>query len=143
MVQVDQALRRAAYDIGYKDELIGVLEAEVTALREGRTLDADALRRAREAAQQPTAVATLPEPADPEGPAPAPAVVGVEPPSVDPTAQPAVAPPAPATVPPASADGAPEPPAGSEEGQPAAAEPPSAASPAEDVSGETGSRTTS
>ena len=42
MAQVDQALRRAAYDIGYKDELIGVLEAEVTALREGRTEDADA-----------------------------------------------------------------------------------------------------
>jgi len=55
MAQVDQALRRAAYDIGYKDELIGVLEAEVTALREGRTLDADALRRAREAAQAPSA----------------------------------------------------------------------------------------
>src|SRR5690606_33271363 len=29
MSQVDQALRRMAYDIGYKDELIGVLEAEV------------------------------------------------------------------------------------------------------------------
>jgi len=55
MAQVDQAMRRAAYDIGYKDELIGVLEAEVAALREGRTLDADALRRAREAAQAPVA----------------------------------------------------------------------------------------
>ncbi|HEY6594272.1 MAG TPA: DivIVA domain-containing protein [Asanoa sp.] len=53
MAQVDQALRRAAYDIGYKDELIGVLEAEVNALRDGRTLDADALRRARDAAQAP------------------------------------------------------------------------------------------
>jgi DivIVA domain-containing protein len=50
MAQVDQALRRAAYDIGYKDELIGVLEAEVVALREGRTADADALRQVREAA---------------------------------------------------------------------------------------------
>jgi DivIVA domain-containing protein len=50
MTQVDQAMRRAAYDIGYKGELIGVLEAEVTALREGRTEDADALRQAREAA---------------------------------------------------------------------------------------------
>src|ERR1700754_2848310 len=50
MAQVDQALRRAAYDIGYKDELIGVLEAEVSALREGRTGDAEVLRRAREAA---------------------------------------------------------------------------------------------
>ncbi|MEV1329175.1 DivIVA domain-containing protein [Micromonospora costi] len=50
MGQVDQAMRRAAYDIGYKSELIGVLEAEVAALREGRTTDADALRRAREQA---------------------------------------------------------------------------------------------
>ncbi|WBB65186.1 DivIVA domain-containing protein [Micromonospora sp. WMMD812] len=50
MTQVDQAMRRAAYDIGYKSELIGVLEAEVTALREGRTADAEALRRAREQA---------------------------------------------------------------------------------------------
>jgi DivIVA domain-containing protein len=53
MSQVDQALQRAAYDIGYKDELIGVLEAEVTALRDGRLTDADALRRAREAAIAP------------------------------------------------------------------------------------------
>ena len=53
MAQVDQALQRAAYDIGYKGELIGVLEAEVTALREGRTADADVLRRAREAAVAP------------------------------------------------------------------------------------------
>ncbi|MFD6563166.1 DivIVA domain-containing protein [Micromonospora profundi] len=50
MAQVDQALRRAAYDIGYKSELIGVLESEVIALREGRTDDADALRQAREQA---------------------------------------------------------------------------------------------
>ncbi|HYN93462.1 MAG TPA: DivIVA domain-containing protein [Pilimelia sp.] len=50
MAQVDQALDRAAYDIGYKDELISVLEAEVAALREGRTADAEVLRRAREAA---------------------------------------------------------------------------------------------
>ena len=70
MAQVDQALQRAAYDIGYKGELIGVLEAEVTALREGRTADADVLRRAREAAIAPT------EPA-PTGPAPAePAAAG-------------------------------------------------------------------
>ena len=53
MSQVDQALQRAAYDIGYKGELIGVLEAEVTALREGRIADADVLRRAREAAVAP------------------------------------------------------------------------------------------
>jgi DivIVA domain-containing protein len=50
MGQVDAALRRAAYDIGYKEELIQVLEAEVTALREGRAEEAEALRRAREAA---------------------------------------------------------------------------------------------
>jgi DivIVA domain-containing protein len=55
MAQVDQALQRAAYDIGYKGELIGVLEAEVAALREGRTADADVLRRAREAAIAPSA----------------------------------------------------------------------------------------
>jgi hypothetical protein len=50
-------LQRAAYDIGYKGELIGVLEAEVLALREGRSADADMLRRAREAALAPTVVA--------------------------------------------------------------------------------------
>ena len=55
MAQVDHALRRAAYDIGYKAELIGVLEAEVAALREGRVADADVLRRAREAAAAPAA----------------------------------------------------------------------------------------
>jgi DivIVA domain-containing protein len=61
MAQVDQALQRAAYDIGYKGELIGVLEAEVIALREGRTADADVLRRAREAAVAPVPAATPPE----------------------------------------------------------------------------------
>jgi DivIVA domain-containing protein len=50
MGQVDTALRRAAYDIGYKQELIGVLEAEVDALREGRVEEADKLRSARRAA---------------------------------------------------------------------------------------------
>src|SRR4051794_37101246 len=71
MAQVDQALQRAAYDIGYKGELIGVLEAEVTALREGRTADADVLRRAREAAvAPPTPAATPPV----EGPASLPEV---------------------------------------------------------------------
>jgi DivIVA domain-containing protein len=50
MAQVDAALRRAAYDIGYKLELIDVLEAEVAALREGRQSDADKLHAAREAA---------------------------------------------------------------------------------------------
>jgi DivIVA domain-containing protein len=85
MAQVDQALRRAAYDIGYKEELIGVLEAEVTALREGRTLDADALRRAREAAQAPTAVATLPDATAAES-----AVVVAEP-DAEPVAEPVAA----------------------------------------------------
>jgi DivIVA domain-containing protein len=47
MGQVDAALRRAAYDLGYKEELISVLEAEVEALRDGRDDDAEALRRAR------------------------------------------------------------------------------------------------
>jgi DivIVA domain-containing protein len=64
MAQVDQALQRAAYDIGYKGELIGVLEAEVTALREGRLADADVLRKAREAAVVPAGGS----PAAPEGP---------------------------------------------------------------------------
>src|SRR3954471_6809143 len=60
MGQVDQALQRAAYDIGYKGELISVLEAEVAALREGRLTDADALRRAREAAIAPAAEPAAP-----------------------------------------------------------------------------------
>ncbi|MEU5786076.1 DivIVA domain-containing protein [Micromonospora lupini] len=62
MAQVDQAMRRAAYDIGYKSELIGVLEAEVIALREGRTDDADVLRQAREQAAGAVAGATAAEP---------------------------------------------------------------------------------
>ena len=66
MAQVDAAFRRAAYDIGYKEELIQVLEAEVTALREGRTEDADALRAAREAAIAPASQ----EPAPAQAPAP-------------------------------------------------------------------------
>lgn len=49
MAQVDQALARMAYDIGYKDELINVLESEIAALRAGRIEDAEVLRRAREA----------------------------------------------------------------------------------------------
>lgn len=50
MDQVDQTLRRMAYDTGYKSELIEVLEAEITALREGRAEDADALASTRAAA---------------------------------------------------------------------------------------------
>lgn len=95
MAQVDQALRRAAYDIGYKDELIGVLEAEVTALREGRADDAEVLRKAREAAlapvEQPAApamaqpavvqptVTVAPVPAEPAAAAAEPGARGEEP----------------------------------------------------------------
>jgi DivIVA domain-containing protein len=53
MEQVDVALRRASYDIGYKDELIKVLQAEVDALRDGRLPEAEVLRRAREASLTP------------------------------------------------------------------------------------------
>ncbi len=48
MDQVDAALRRAAYDLGYKEELIEVLEAEILAVREGRDEEAEVLRVARE-----------------------------------------------------------------------------------------------
>jgi DivIVA domain-containing protein len=47
MADVDAALRRAAYDTGYKEELIAVLEAEVSALRAGNQDEADQLSRAR------------------------------------------------------------------------------------------------
>jgi DivIVA domain-containing protein len=47
MAQVDQTLRRLAYDLGYKTELIQVLEAEILALRDGRLEDADTLAQAR------------------------------------------------------------------------------------------------
>ena len=53
MSQVDRVLRRTAYDLGYKDEMIAVLEAEVIALREGRTEDAELLRKARESPAPP------------------------------------------------------------------------------------------
>lgn len=63
MDQVDLALRRAAYDIGYKGELINVLEAEIAALRDGRVDDAETLRRARIGAQAGVTAAR------PDGPA--------------------------------------------------------------------------
>jgi DivIVA domain-containing protein len=66
MAQVDQALRRTAYDIGYKDELINVLESEIEALRSGRTEDAEVLRRAREAAVASGGPVAAPEPAEPD-----------------------------------------------------------------------------
>ena len=50
MAQVDAALARIAYDMGYKHELIEALQAEVEALRAGRLEDAEVLRKAREAA---------------------------------------------------------------------------------------------
>ncbi|MEU1685464.1 DivIVA domain-containing protein [Micromonospora sp. NPDC005707] len=75
MAQVDAAMRRAAYDIGYKTELIGVLEAENAALREGRTEEADALRRARAEAAATGSEA--------EAPTPPPAAAGAEPVSAE------------------------------------------------------------
>jgi DivIVA domain-containing protein len=75
MAQVDRVLRRTAYDVGYKDEMIAVLEAEVLALREGRSDDADLLRTARESAANPSATAdtatTLDAPASWDGDLPA------------------------------------------------------------------------
>ncbi|WP_030486541.1 DivIVA domain-containing protein [Micromonospora chokoriensis] len=68
MDQVDQAMRRAAYDIGYKSELIGVLESEVIALREGRTDDADVLRQAREQSANKVPTADTAEPGKPAEP---------------------------------------------------------------------------
>lgn len=76
MAQVDAAMRRAAYDIGYKEELIRVLQAEVDALREGRMPEAEALRRAREAAvapiqsREPAADAEQRDPMTPRSPEP-------------------------------------------------------------------------
>lgn len=61
MDQIDQTLRRLAYDIGYKSELIEVLEAEITALREGRQEDADTLASTRAAALASRPVLSEPE----------------------------------------------------------------------------------
>lgn len=60
MAQVDAALRRAAYDVGYKDELVRVLQAEVEALRAGRMPEAETLRRTRDAALARAAGSTAP-----------------------------------------------------------------------------------
>jgi DivIVA domain-containing protein len=118
MAQVDAALKRAAYDIGYKDELVKVLQAEVDALREGRLPDAEVLRRAREAAVAP--VQPDPEePADqPPGPAAAPVPVPVPVPvpalEPEPAAGPLPAEPEPADpAPPAAADSSDSPVSGS------------------------------
>ncbi len=85
MAQVDQVLRRAAYDIGYKEELINVLEAEVSALREGRVEDADALRKARENAARPAVPED--EPADAVVDEPAPSPNGASAPRDEPAAE--------------------------------------------------------
>jgi DivIVA domain-containing protein len=50
MEQVDRAMSRIGYDLGYKAELIRALEAEVDALRAGRDEEADTLRDRRLAA---------------------------------------------------------------------------------------------
>lgn len=62
MDQIDQTLRRLAYDIGYKSELIEVLEREIVALREGRLEEADDLAQTRAAALNPKASVAEPEP---------------------------------------------------------------------------------
>ncbi|GIG58333.1 hypothetical protein Lfu02_27050 [Longispora fulva] len=61
--QVDAAIERLSYDVGYKQELISVLESEVSALRAGRGADADALRDARQKSSVSSAasVATVPD----------------------------------------------------------------------------------
>ncbi|MEV6802494.1 DivIVA domain-containing protein [Micromonospora rifamycinica] len=109
MAQVDQAVRRAAYDIGYKTELIGVLEAEIAALREGRTAEADALRRTREeSAGTPADDA----PATPAAGSTAPEAPTVEVDPVEPAGTPAGSPdPAARTVRPAAAETTAKPPA--------------------------------
>jgi DivIVA domain-containing protein len=108
MDQVDQALQRAAYDIGYKGELIGVLEAEVAALRDGRLADADVLRRAREAAVAPA------EPPAPERVADDPPVIEI---STAPAAESAAEPMAEQVAKPAAKPVA-EPVAGAKESEP-------------------------
>ena len=66
MAQVDAAMARAAYDIGFKQELIEALHAEVDALRDGRIEDADVLRKARKAASGDLTPASGPDGATPE-----------------------------------------------------------------------------
>ncbi|GIG65449.1 DivIVA domain-containing protein [Phytomonospora endophytica] len=62
--QVDDALARLAYDVGFKDELIKVLVSEVQALRDGRSDDAERLRLARAKAIGETTVDTRRPPVD-------------------------------------------------------------------------------
>jgi DivIVA domain-containing protein len=99
MAQVDQALQRAAYDIGYKGELIGVLEAEVLARREGRLAAADVLRRAREAAIAPPA-AEVPDdaPVAATSPSSSPSASAAASPAASSANSPAISPAAPASA---------------------------------------------
>jgi DivIVA domain-containing protein len=99
MDQVDRMLRRTSYDLGYKDEMIAVLEAEVTALRDGRFEEAELLRTSRDSAAGPQSDAEvrdlglieLAEPADvtdligvdSEGPVDLPGRAQVEPDEAD------------------------------------------------------------
>lgn len=57
--QVDAAIERLGADLSRKRELIGLLEAEITALREGRIVEANQLRQARESKSAPE-VSALP-----------------------------------------------------------------------------------
>lgn len=59
--QVDTALARLAYDVGFKDELVRVLAAEVAALRAGREAEADRLAQLRR-----QALGESPQPAESE-----------------------------------------------------------------------------
>jgi DivIVA domain-containing protein len=79
MDQVDQTLRRLAYDIGYKSELIQVLEAEIIALREGRLEDADTLADARAASLDPGRRGDAPIEVDQELPPQEAAEIALEP----------------------------------------------------------------
>src|SRR4029450_8242048 len=71
MSQVDRVLRRTAYDLGYKDEMIAVLEAEVRALRDGGPGGAELPRRPGGPAATPAIAAPSDVTSDdePDGPA--------------------------------------------------------------------------
>jgi len=96
MSQVDVAMARAAYDIGFKQEMIETLRAEIAALREGRTEDAEMLRKARESASgsNPSRKSTVVSELQTEQPVPAvpvPAVESETPSVVEPKTPPAPA----------------------------------------------------
>ncbi|MGA8114188.1 MAG: DivIVA domain-containing protein [Actinocatenispora sp.] len=77
MAEVDRAVSRVSYDLGYKHELIAALEAEVEALRAGRTEEADLLRDRRQAAREPDRGQPAPPSGDQDG-APEPAGLSAE-----------------------------------------------------------------